>query len=71
MFLAEITKIEFYSASWKKVTTQEITVSEAVTLIKDFENDMPNYHFVKPDNPIQEQAKLLIYKHGKQGLRTL
>lgn len=69
-FLAEITKLEFESAVWKKVRTKEIDKIHALQLLTVFEKDFSKYHFVSTDNTIIETAKLLL-SYGSDGLRTL
>jgi predicted nucleic acid-binding protein len=71
LYLSEITKIEFYSTSWKKVRQKEITESDARTIINTFEKDLGKYNFIKIGDEIAAQAKNLIEKYGRQGLRTL
>ena len=71
IFLSEITKIEFTSAIWKKVRTNEITGLEAQTTLDLFESDFGKYIFIATDSIILEQARILTSKYGMQGLRTL
>ena len=71
IFLSELAKIEFASTVWKKTRTQEISSTQAEEIILLFENDFGKYSFVPIDNGITEQARILIGKYGKLGLRTL
>lgn len=71
IFLSEISKVEFVSTIWKKVRTQEITQTQAITTIKLFEEDFEKYTFIATNTIIIEQARILVSKYGKQGLRTL
>lgn len=71
VFLSEIAKIEFASTIWKKVRTHEISEIQAATLIDLFDKDSEHLTFIQIDSIITEQAKRLISKYGKQGLRTL
>ena len=71
IFLSELTKIEFSSTVWRKIRMQEISESQAKTLIEFFENDFDKYHFVQIDTAIIRQAGKLLIKYGNQGLRTL
>jgi len=71
VFLSELTKIEFDSTVWKKLRTQEINEVQAQAITKHFEKDINKYIFVPIDNIIVEQARILMSKYGKQGLRTL
>ena len=71
IFLAEIAKIEFNSAVWKKVTTKDLTKDEAVEIIDSFQSDYPNYSFISTDHQLLITARDLIAKYGFAGLRTL
>jgi predicted nucleic acid-binding protein len=69
--LAEIAKIEFASIVWRKVRIKEFTEHEAKRICKRFESDFAKYSFVPANTPMIKQARNLIEKYGKQGLRTL
>jgi len=71
IFLSEITKIEFSSAIWKKVRTEELISSEAVELIDSFISDYPKFSFVEIDSSLIIHSRDLISKYGTKGLRTL
>ncbi|MBS1580300.1 MAG: type II toxin-antitoxin system VapC family toxin [Bacteroidetes bacterium] len=71
IFLAEITKIEFASAIWKKVRTKEISQQQAKTTVALFESDCLKFSFIATDSLIIEKAQLLITEYGTKGLRTL
>ncbi|MDP3913657.1 MAG: type II toxin-antitoxin system VapC family toxin [Bacteroidota bacterium] len=71
IFLAEIAKIEFNSAVWKKVRTKDLTKEEAVEIIDSFQSDYPNYSFISTDHQLLVAARDLIAKYGFAGLRTL
>ena len=71
IFLSEISKVEFSSAIWKKVRTNEISPAAANATIELFESDFPKYTFVTTGNAILEQARKLVSKYGSEGLRTL
>lgn len=71
IFLAEIAKIEFNSAVWKKVRTKDLTKDEAVEIIDSFQSDYPNYSFISTDHQLLVAARDLIAKYGFAGLRTL
>lgn len=71
IYLSEITKVEFTSALWKKVRTNEIYSEQAVITSKLFESDFEKYNFISTDSLILEQARNLTIKYGKEGLRTL
>jgi uncharacterized protein len=71
IYIAEITKIEFSSVVWKKCRKNEINEDIAQTLIEKFDNDSKKF-IVVDDNPeLKSNAKELIGKHWKKGLRTL
>jgi predicted nucleic acid-binding protein len=71
LYLSELSKIEFTSAIWKKVRTQEITEIQANETIKLFESDFEKYSFIALNHILLEQARHLTIKYGKKGLRTL
>ena len=71
IFLSEISKIEFASAIWKKVRTNDISELDAKETLNLFEFDFGKYTFVATDSIIIEQARNLTSKYGLQGLRTL
>ena len=71
VFLSELSKIEFASTVWKKVRKQDIIELQAKATIDAFVDDYSKYTFVQIDNIIIEQAKRMITKYGRQGLRTL
>ncbi len=71
IFLSEIATVEFVSTVWKKVRIQDIDELRAHSIIAHFEKDIHKFTIVLLDNIIVEQAKGLIEKYGRQGLRTL
>jgi len=71
IYLAEISRIEFLSAIWKKVRTKEMPESEATTTLGLFDSDKDKYNFIPANNTIVEQAISLISVYGIVGLRTL
>lgn len=71
IFLAEIAKIEFSSAVWKKVRTKDLTQEEALGIIDSFQTDYPNYSFVPTNHHLLILACELVTKYGLKGLRTL
>jgi predicted nucleic acid-binding protein len=71
IYLSEISKIEFNSAIWKKVRTQELTEDAANELIKSFETDYDNYRFIVISSELIENARDILNKYGTKGLRTL
>ncbi|NCU31928.1 MAG: PIN domain-containing protein [Candidatus Moranbacteria bacterium] len=71
IFLAEITKIEFASAIWKKVRTKDLTPDEAADLMSSFENDYEKFSFIAMSSKLVVLARDLVAKYGLKGLRTL
>ena len=71
VFLSELSKIEFASTVWKKVRIRDIQETQAKIMIDAFEDDLSKYTFIQIDNIIVEQARNLINKYGKNGLRAL
>jgi predicted nucleic acid-binding protein len=69
--LSELTKTEFASTIWKRVRTKEISAEQAQLTLGLFESDLANYNFVTTDSLILEQARNLVTKYGREGLRTL
>ena len=71
VFLSEITTLEFFSAVFKRVRMKDLNPIEAKQIIELFENDADKYLFVPLNKSILDDSKLLISKHGAEGLRTL
>jgi len=71
IFLSEITIIEFTSAIWKKVRSQDLTLEEANELINSFQEDYTKYTFILLDSKLISMARDLIEKYGLKGLRSL
>lgn len=71
IYLAEISKVEFESALWKKVRTRETTKQDVQTILSLFKKDSKKYAFVATNSVIFTQAKILLEKYGTDGLRTL
>ncbi|MBD3750451.1 MAG: type II toxin-antitoxin system VapC family toxin [Sphingobacteriales bacterium] len=71
IFLSEISKIEFSSALYKKVRTKDISEKQAQITLSLFEDDFKQFHFISTDSLVIEQARFLLTKYGKLGLRTL
>jgi predicted nucleic acid-binding protein len=71
IFLAEITKIEFSSAVWKKCRKREIDTDIAQILIDKLETDSKNFSFIEESKALRGMARDLIGKHWEIGLRTL
>lgn len=71
VFLSELTKTEFASSVWKKWRLKEINEPQVNVLLKSFEDDFKKYSFVPVDSAVIEQARWLLDKYGRHGLRTL
>ena len=71
IFLSEITTLELYSAVFKRVRMKDLTFMEAKEIIALFEHDIEKYIFVPLNKTVLDNSKLLISKHGADGLRTL
>lgn len=71
IYLSSLSILEFSSALWKKVRTQEITKDNCMTVIAIFEDDKYNYHWITQDFQINQSAYDLLKKWGESGLRTL
>lgn len=70
IFLAEITRIEFLSAVWKKCRSDELSENESIALIKTFQTEV-NFSFVKDSRILKRVATELISTYWREGLRTL
>ncbi len=71
IYLSELTKIEFSSTIWKRVRTRDISDKQAEITLSFFEKDFAKYIFITTNSLILEQARNLLRKYGKEGLRTL
>ncbi len=71
IYLAEITKLEFASAVWKKCRKAEIEISRAKKLIEKFQLDSIKYSYIPDTTNLKALASDLIEKHWNKGLRTL
>lgn len=71
IYLSELARLEFRSAIWKKVRTQEISAEIANAVIACFEEDSPKFTWIKLDTVIINQATYLLNQYGTLGLRTL
>lgn len=71
IYLSELARLEFRSAIWKKVRTQEITSTLANVVIACFEEDYAKFSWIKLDTQAITQAASLLNQYGASGLRTL
>jgi len=68
IYLAEITKIEFSSAVWKKCRKNEIDERLANQLIEKFDKDSVRFNYVPESQILRQNAKELIGRHWIKGL---
>lgn len=71
IYLADITRVEFSSVVWKKCRMSEISETIAEYLIGKFDGDCSKFTFVRETSALKTEAKKLIAKYWKDGLRTL
>lgn len=71
IYLAELAKIEFRSALWRKVRTQDISSEECHGAIQLFVRDYDLYNWVCVTSEIYNSAADLLMQFGADGLRTL
>jgi len=71
IFLSEISLIEFYSAIYKKVRTNNLSLKNANDILTSFNNDKSKYTFVAIDSRLIEISQILLGKYGIKGLRSL
>lgn len=71
LYISEVTIVEFYSATTKKLRVSEINFERAYELISLLETDIKNYKIVKIDSSLLHRAKELALQYSQEGLRTL
>jgi predicted nucleic acid-binding protein len=71
ILLSEITQTEFYSAIYKKVRINNISLQNAIDILTSFDADHKKYTFLSVDNKIIDTSPQLIQQYGLKGLRTL
>jgi predicted nucleic acid-binding protein len=71
IYLSELAQLEFCSAIWKKVRTQEIDSETAKVVISCFEEDYAKFSWIKLNTARINHATLLLNYYGTLGLRTL
>ena len=71
IYLSEISKVEFFSAIYKKVRTKNLTLKNANDIITAFVSDEEKYRFIPINEDIINSSQKLIEKYGVSGLRTL
>lgn len=71
IYISEITKIEFFSAIYKKLRTGNLQIENVNDLINAFTADEHNYSIILIDREIVSFSQKLIEKYGIKGLRSL
>ena len=71
IYLSELTMIEFDAVVWKKFRKNEIDKDKVDILINNFEKDWIKFTFIKDNNQLKLNARKLIARYGKDGLRSL
>ncbi len=70
-YLSDLAKIEFSSAIWKKIRSNEIDEFSGKKVIQLFNDDSRKYYWIKLSDRILEIAKNKINQYGSKGLRSL
>jgi len=71
IFLSEISITEFYSAIFKKVRTNDLTLQNANDILSSFATDQAKFRFIPINSRIISLSKELLEKYGVLGLRAL
>ncbi|MDF2430926.1 MAG: uncharacterized protein JWP44_557 [Mucilaginibacter sp.] len=71
IFISELTKIEFSSAIYKKIRTNNLKLQNANDILDAFAADENKYHFILIGREIINESQKLIEKYGIKGLRSL
>ena|GEM_PF-1601555 len=71
IFLSEISITEFYSAIFKKVRTNDLSLQNASDILSSFANDQAKFSFIPINSRIISLSKELLEKYGVLGLRAL
>ena len=69
--MSELTKIEFYSAIYKKLRAKDLQPQNANDILSAFVADEAKYKVVLIDSEIVRDSQKLIEKYGVNGLRSL
>lgn len=69
--ISELTKIEFFSAIYKKLRTKDLQSQNANDILSAFVADETKYKVVLIDSEIVRNSQKLIEKYGVNGLRSL
>ena len=71
IFLSEISITEFYSAIFKKVRTNDLSLQNASDILSSFATDQAKFRFIPINSSIISLSKELLEKYGAFGLRAL
>jgi predicted nucleic acid-binding protein len=71
IFISEITKVEFFSAIYKKLRINQLSQQNVDDILGLFLTDLHNYEVVLINSEIINLSQMLIKKYGTQGLRAL
>ncbi len=71
IFLSEISITEFYSAIFKKVRTNDLSLQNASDILSSFATDQAKFTFIPINSGIISLSKELLEKYGALGLRAL
>jgi predicted nucleic acid-binding protein len=71
IFISEITKVEFFSAIYKKLRTKHLHQQNVNDILSAFISDEHNYSIVLMSSEIIDVSQSLIKKYGIAGLRSL
>jgi predicted nucleic acid-binding protein len=71
IFISEITKIEFFSAIYKKLRTNDLRLQNVKDILNAFVTDEHKYSLILLDSKIINSSQHLIEKYGIKGLRSL
>jgi len=71
IYLCELSKVEFTSASWKKARMGDIDQITCEAVLALFEKDFTKYRWIALDSMLVEMARQLFEKYGLTSLRAL
>lgn len=71
IYLCELSKVEFASASWKKVRMGDINQAMCEAVLSLFEKDFVKYRWIALDHTLLEMARHFFQKYGSTSLRAL
>ena len=71
IFISEITKVEFFSAIYKKLRIGQLSQQNVDDILDLFLIDLHNYEVVLMNSEIINLSQILIKKYGTKGLRAL